>query len=96
MAHLIKSSVDKDGTWWVEFKEKEVEELLNKYKGSKTGIEQCTVPGDVMRSYILNEIESTKTSKNRYGWISKHFKRFYEGRINALENTIIFIDTAHY
>ena len=58
----------------------------------KTETEQCNIPS-VMRSYIISEIESANANKNRYGWICKHFKRFYEGKLNALENALMFIDT---
>ena len=61
----------------------------------KSGQKQLILSG-VMRSYILSEIESTNANKNRYGWVCKHFKRFYEGRINALENVLMFIDTENY
>lgn len=32
----VKSHTDKNGTWWIEFKEKDVKELFEKYKVEKT------------------------------------------------------------
>ena len=32
----IKSYTDKDGAWWIEFKEKDVKELFKKYKVKKS------------------------------------------------------------
>tara|TARA_R110000764_G_scaffold59189_1_gene128040 strand:+ start:94 stop:303 length:210 start_codon:yes stop_codon:yes gene_type:complete len=51
---------------------------------------------DVMRSYLISEIEECKKCKARYGWIHKQFKYSYEGRINALENTLLLLETEYY
>jgi len=51
---------------------------------------------DVMRSYLISEIKECKKRKARYGWIHKQFKYSYEGRINALENTLLLLETEYY
>ena len=51
---------------------------------------------DVMRSYLISEINECEKAKVRYGWIHKQFKYHYEGRINALENTLLLLETEYY
>ncbi len=47
----------------------------------------------VIRRLIEKELEQAKHDKKNYGWICKHFKHYYEGRISAFENLLMFIDT---
>jgi hypothetical protein len=56
---------------------------------------QCVIPV-VMRSYVEEEINRVNNDMANYGWICKHFKRYYEGRLNSLENILLFIDTENY
>jgi len=47
----------------------------------------------VIRRFIEQELEQAKHHKTTYGWICKHFKNYYEGRISVCENLLMFIDT---
>jgi hypothetical protein len=47
----------------------------------------------VIRRFIEQELEQAKHHKKTYGWICKHFKNYYEGRISVCENLLMFIDT---
>jgi hypothetical protein len=47
----------------------------------------------VIRSFIEQELQQAKHHKTTYGWICKHFKNYYEGRISVCENLLMFIDT---
>lgn len=51
---------------------------------------------DVMRSYLISEINECEKGKARYGWMHKQFKYNYEGRINALENVLLLLETEYY
>jgi hypothetical protein len=47
----------------------------------------------IIRRFIEQELETAKHHKKKYGWICKHFKHYYEGRISVCENLLMFIDT---
>jgi len=46
-----------------------------------------------IRSFVEEEIQQAKDNKRIYGWMCKHFKNYYEGKISCCENLLMFIDT---
>jgi hypothetical protein len=60
---------------------------------SNKELNPASCQADVIRSFIEQELETAKHNKKMYGWIYKHFKHYYEGKISVCENLLMFIDT---
>lgn len=63
------------------------------YKAMNEELNQPLKQTDVIRRFVEQELKTAKQHKKAYGWICKHFKYYYEGRISVCENLLMFIDT---